>query len=213
KEIIRLANKAAKPVIVATQMLLSMVDNARPTRAEVTDVANAILDGADAIMFSEETAIGNFPLEVVRTAKRIARVTEKELLKPGCQAEQTRNSVRSSGEIEDMISSATYDVLDNGSVKLAVTPTSTGATARRISRLRPRQWIVAVTDNHTVRNVLNLSFGVLPIFTTRIPAESCALSEFLRAQGLTARGHRLVITAGWPGVPGSTNSLHVVDIV
>ncbi len=212
KEIIAKANMLAKPVIVATQMLLSMVENTRPTRAEVTDVANAILDGADAVMFSEETAVGVAPVEVVRTARRIARRTERELLRPGCRAEQIRTNVRVSDQIEDMISSATHDVLANRSVALAVTPTSTGTTARRISRLRPRQWVVAITDNPTVRNILALSFGVLPLLAERIPPDRRAIAAFLRERGLAGRGDRLVVTNGEPGIPGSTNSLHVIDL-
>ncbi len=213
KRIIRVANMQAKPVIVATQMLESMVDNLRPTRAEVTDVANAILDGADAIMFSEETAVGKYPVEVVKMAVKIARITETELVQPGSMAELIREVIRQSDRIDDMISIATYDILCNRSVDFVVTPTTTGTTARRISRLRPEQWIIAVTDNYTVRNILNLSFGVYPIYMSRLNIVGDELTQFLSALDVVTPGDRIVITSGMPfGVPGTTNSLKVIDV-
>ena len=214
KDIIHRANMAAKPVIVATQMLLSMVDNARPTRAEVTDVANAILDGADAIMFSEETAIGHDPVAVVRIAKKIARQTERGLVKSGGVALEVRAAIRSEDSIDDLISSATCDVLENRTVDLAVTPTATGATARRIARLRPRPWIVAVTDNQTVRNILALSSGVFPLYVSSVSLSDHELAELLKGAGLIRSGtRRLVITAGsLSGVAGTTNSLKIIDV-
>ncbi len=213
KRIIRIANMRAKPVIVATQMLESMVDNLRPTRAEVTDVANAILDGADAIMFSEETAVGKYPVEVVKMAMKIAKITEHELVQPGSMAELVRKVIRRSDRIDDMISIATYDILCNESVDFVVTPTSSGTTARRISRLRPRQWIIAVTDNSTVRNILNLSFGVFPMYMSRLNVVGNELTQFLEAEGIVKKDDRIVITSGMPfGVPGTTNSLKVIDV-
>ncbi len=213
KRIIRLANMYARPVVVATQMMESMVDNLRPTRAEVTDVANAILDGADAIMFSEETAVGKYPLEVVKMAMKIALMTEQELLETGAMSEVIREMVRDSKRIDDMISIATYDVLCNVSVDYVVTPTTSGTTARRISRLRPYQWILAVTDNLTVRNVMNLSFGVYPLYMSRLNIVGNDLTSFLEAQGILKKGNRIVITSGMPfGVPGTTNSLKVIDV-
>ncbi len=214
KDIIRRANLAAKPVIVATQMLLSMVDNARPTRAEVTDVANAILDGADAIMFSEETAIGHDPVAVVRIAKKISRRTERGLVKSGGVALAVRAAIRSEDSIADLISSATCDVLENRTVDLAVTPTATGTTARRIARLRPRPWIVAITDNPTVRNILALSSGVFPLGVPSVALSDLELAGLLKGAGLLRPGtRRLVITAGsLCGVTGTTNSLKIIDV-
>jgi len=214
KDIIHRANLAAKPVIVATQMLLSMVDNARPTRAEVTDVANAILDGADAIMFSEETAIGHDPVAVVRIAKKIARQTERGLAKSGGVALAVRAAIRSEDSIDNLISRAACDVLENRTVDLAVTPTATGTTARRIARLRPRPWIVAVTDNPTVRNILALSSGVFPLEVPSVALSDLELAEQLKIAGLIRGGpRRLVITAGTMfGVAGTTNSLKIIDV-
>jgi pyruvate kinase len=214
KDIIRRANLAAKPVIVATQMLLSMVDNTRPTRAEVTDVANAILDGADAIMFSEETAIGHDPVAVVRIAHKIARQTERGLVKSGGVALAVRAAIRSEDTIADLISSATCDVLENRTVDLAVTPTATGTTARRIARLRPRPWIVAITDKATVRNILALSSGVFPLQVPSVALSDSELAELLKSAGLLRSGQRrLVITAGsLSGVAGTTNSLKIIDV-
>ncbi len=213
KKIVYQANLSAKPVIVATQMLESMVDNLRPTRAEVTDVANAILDGADAVMFSEETAVGRYPLEVIKMAMRIAKTTERTLVRPGHMAEAVRNMLRNSDRIDDMISVATYDILCNKGVDVVVTPTSSGATARRIARLRPKQWIIAVTDDYSVRNILNLSFGVYPLYMRRLSVVGSELVRFLEAEGIVKNGDRIVITSGMPfGVPGTTNSLKVTDV-
>ncbi len=214
KDIIHRANMAAKPVIVATQMLLSMVDYARPTRAEVTDVANAILDGADAIMFSEETAIGHDPVAVVRIAQKIARQTERRLAKSGGVALEIRAAIRSEDSIDDLVSSATCDVLENRTVDLAITPTATGTTARRIARMRPRPWIVAITDNQTVRNILALSFGVFPLEVPSVALSDLELAELLKGAGLIRSGtRRLVITAGTLlGVAGTTNSLKIIDV-
>ncbi len=213
KEIVHLANMEAKPVIVATQMLESMVDNLRPTRAEVTDIANAILDGADAIMFSEETAIGKHPLEVVKTAIKIAKLTEHRLLEPGSMAQQIREKIRHSKRIDDMISIATYDILSNKTVSFVVAPTTTGMTALRISRIRPRQWILAITDNYTVRNILNISFGVMPMYMGRLTLVKDEFTKFLEGEGILNSGDRIVITSGTLfGVPGSTNSLKVIDV-
>ncbi|MBU2538619.1 MAG: pyruvate kinase [Proteobacteria bacterium] len=214
KDIIHRANVTAKPVIVATQMMLSMVDNARPTRAEVTDVANAILDGADAIMFSEETAIGHDPVAVVRIAKKIARQTERRLVKSGGVALEVRAAIRSEDSIDDLISSATCDVLENRTVDLAVTPTATGTTARRIARLRPRPWIVAITDNPTVRNILTLSSGVFPLGVPSVALSDFELAKRIKDAGLLRPGtRRLVITAGsLLGVAGTTNSLKIIDV-
>lgn len=214
KDIIHRANVAAKPVIVATQMMLSMVDNARPTRAEVTDVANAILDGADAIMFSEETAVGHDPVAVVRIAKKIARQTERRLVKSGGVALEVRAAIRSEDSIDDLISSATCDVLENRTVDLAVTPTATGTTARRIARLRPRPWIVAITDNPTARNILALSSGVFPLGVPSVALSDFELAMRIKDAGLLRPGtRRLVITAGsLLGVAGTTNSLKIIDV-
>ena len=214
KDIIHRANMAAKPVIVATQMMLSMVDNARPTRAEVTDVANAILDGADAIMFSEETAIGHDPAAVVRIAKKIAHQTERRLVKSGGVALEVRAAIRSEDSIDDLISSATCDILENRTIDLALTPTASGTTARRIARMRPRPWIVAVSENQTVRNVLAISFGVFPIWVPSVDLTDSDLAELLRGAGLIRSGtRRLVITSGTQcGVAGTTNSLKIIDV-
>lgn len=214
KDIIHRANLAAKPVIVATQMMLSMVDNARPTRAEVTDVANAILDGADAIMFSEETAVGHDPVAVVRIAQKIAHQTEKRLVKSGAIALEVRAAIRSEDNIDDLVSSAACDVMENRTVDLAVTPTATGTTARRIARLRPRPWIVAITDNPTARNILALSSGVFPLEVPSVALSDFELAQRIKDAGLLRPGtRRLVITAGTLlGVAGTTNSLKIIDV-
>ncbi|MBU1404166.1 MAG: hypothetical protein KKE82_12025, partial [Proteobacteria bacterium] len=138
----------------------------------------------------------------------------RRLVKSGGVALEVRAAIRSEDSIDDLISSATCDVLENRTVDLAVTPTATGATARRIARLRPRPWIVAVTDNQTVRNILALSSGVFPLYVSSVSLSDRELAELLKSAGLIRSGtRRLVITAGsLTGVAGTTNSLKIIDV-
>ncbi|OQY37179.1 MAG: pyruvate kinase [Anaerolineaceae bacterium 4572_5.2] len=164
KQLIRQANLAAKPVITATQMLESMTRNRRPTRAEVTDVANAILDGSDAIMLSGETAIGDYPAETVAVMARIAQRTEET-----CTAEFGISDLlklqQDRGDIsrEDLVSSNIFLMAKTLNPALIFIPSLGGATARRVTRFRLSQWIVAPSRKKSACQQLQFSYGVYPV--------------------------------------------------
>jgi len=206
KRIIAAANRAAKPVITATQMLLSMVSHSRPSRAEATDVANAILDGTDAVMLSEETAAGQFPVEAVKFLDRVSRVTEANFP----YSEWLRARAASSGqEIPQAVSYAACDMAMDLEAQAILTNTESGSTARLISRFRPRAPIVAVTPRAETWRRLCLTWGVFPLLAPPIQDTDHMLrvveEEALKA-GLLNHGDRVIITAGTPiGTTGSTN--------
>lgn len=211
KRIILEALARGKPVITATQMLESMLHQPEPTRAEASDVANAILDGTSAIMLSGETAIGAFAVEAVETMDRIARAVEPSL--------GYRHQLPSAGEeptIGQAMSNASCDIAEALAARAMLVPTSTGRTASAVARLRPRRPIVALTHHDHCLQQLALEWGVVPL---RIPettdvAELWALSlDAARRSGLVEPGDRVVITAGTAvNVPGSTNTIRV-DVV
>jgi pyruvate kinase len=211
KRIILEALGRGKPVITATQMLESMLHQPEPTRAEASDVANAILDGTSAIMLSGETAIGAYAVEAVETMDRIARAVEPSL--------GYRHQLPSAGEqptIGQAMSNASCDIAEALAARAMLVPTSTGRTASAVARLRPRRPIVALTPHDHCLQQLALEWGVVPL---RIPqttdvAELWALSlDAARRSGLVESGDRVVITAGTAvNVPGSTNTIRV-DVV
>ncbi len=206
KEAIALANRLAKPVITATQMLRSMVDSLVPTRAEATDVANAVLDGTDAVMLSEETAVGRHPVEAVRVMRRIATEAERLLGPRRCEP---------GADPADVIAQAACDLATHLHAGAIVVPTRTGATARRIAERRPRIPIVALTPDDTVRRRLSLVWGVTAL-TAPWPSHDVDtvlgyFREPVRATGLVAAGTPVVLTAGWP-VAGTTNLVHVTTL-
>ncbi|RPF28157.1 pyruvate kinase [Georgenia muralis] len=210
KRAIELARRNAKPVIVATQMLESMITSPRPTRAEASDVANAILDGADAVMLSGETSVGDFPIETVRTMARIVENTEEnggERIAPLGSSPHTRGGVitRAAAEIGEMLE-----------VKYLVTFTESGDSARRMSRLRSPIPLLAFTPSTDTRNRLALSWGVQ---TYTVPSVTHTddmvnqVDQLLQTTGLADEGDRVVIVAGMPpGTVGSTNSIRVHKI-
>ncbi len=210
KEIISKCNIAGKPVVTATQMLDSMIRNPRPTRAESTDVANAILDGTDAIMLSGETAAGEYPVEAVRTMATIAKTTENTLDHERILNEREKTLKR---DVTFVVSHATVSSANNLDAKAIITATSSGFTAKKISNLRPKAHIVAACTKNSVRRKLELFWGV-----TTIPAEKhdnieqifdYSLSTTLEA-GYIERGDMIVFTAGVPvGVAGATNLMRV----
>jgi pyruvate kinase len=207
KSIIRMCNTLGKPVITATQMLQRMVDNPRPTRAEATDVANAILDGTDAVMLSEETAVGKYPAESVVMMDRIARSAESAL-----DVVKFENIPIESGT-SDAISRASYFVAKEIGAAAIITPTWSGSTACRVSRFRPKQPILATTPNEAALDFLSLCWGVIPIF---IPP-SANLDEMIRVSidaalrgGYVDHGQQVIITGGMPlHVAGKTNFIKV----
>jgi pyruvate kinase len=213
KQIIAAANRAGKPVITATQMLLSMVSHSRPSRAEATDVANAILDGTDAVMLSEETAAGEYPEAAVRFLDRVSRVTEANF--PHTAWLRARE-LSGRQEIPEAISYAACEMALDLEAAAILTNTEGGGTARLISRFRPRTPIVAVTPREDTWRRLCLSWGVFPLLTPPIRDTDHMLrlveEEALKA-GMLNHGDRVIITTGTPiGTRGSTNLIKA-DIV
>lgn len=210
KMIINKAGIKGKPVITATQMLESMIENARPTRAEVTDVANAIFDGTDAVMLSGETAIGKYPLQAVEMMNRIALSTE-EVLPYEDILRQRRAAM--SNTIPDAIShAACYTALDINA-KAIICCTQSGYTARMVAKYRPRPMIIAVTPQETTYRRLALSWSTLPLKTVQTENTDDMIEKAISAAkeaGLVAAGDNVVITAGVPagthiGLSGRTN--------
>jgi len=209
KRLISEANQQGKPVITATQMLESMVHAPRPTRAEASDVANAILDGTDAVMLSAETAIGRYPVEAVRAMDRIIREMERHPLR-------LREERRAAGQgvaTEDAIAWGTAAVARMLRTPLIVTLTQGGFTARKVAALRPPVPILAVTTVRTTYHQLALVWGVLPVLVDRVPGYD-AMLEVVRSlilkRSLAKQGECIVVTAGLPWeVSGSTNLIKV----
>jgi pyruvate kinase len=212
KMLIRKANQAGKPVITATQMLRSMVDSPRPTRAEVTDVANAILDGTDAVMLSEETAVGRYPARAVAMLTRIADTAEGDEYFDGMRARDLGDAAR----LQDVISREAVDIADALKVRAIVCPTLSGATPRRVSRYRPRQAIIAVSPDRRVVRRLSLSWGVTAHLGDQQESTDQLVEqveERVRRLGLVSHGDRVVFIGGSPaGVAGSTNFVRVDEI-
>lgn len=210
KHMIALCNRMGKPVITATQMLDSMIRSPRPTRAEASDVANAIFDGTDAVMLSGETASGKYPLESVRTMARIACRTEQAL---EYQEIFRRRDVAKTPSVTDAISHATVQAATDLGAAAIITSTQSGSTARMVSRYRPEAPVIAVTTDAVVARRLNLSWGVHPMLgeptSNTDEMINCSVARALDA-GLIKNGDLVVLTAGVPvGVPGTTNLLKV----
>ena len=207
KRCVELARDAAKPVIVATQMLDSMISNSSPTRAEATDCANAVLDGADALMLSGETSIGAFAIEAVLTMARIIERTEElglERIRPLINAPRTKGGA---------ITRAAADVGAIVGAKFLVTFTQSGDSAQRISRLRSPIPILAITPETGTYNRLALSWGVEPLLTAMVKHtdEMVLQADKMLLEGNRAQeGELVMIVAGSPpGIPGSTNAMRV----
>jgi len=210
KEIIKKCNLIGKPVITATQMLESMVDNPRPTRAEVTDIANAIFDGTDAIMLSGETAIGKHPLESVKIMNKIAVETEKALDYKKILRERAL-SVEPTAS--DAISHATCQIAQDLKAAAIVTFTFSGSTARMVARYRPHVPIIARSPNESTVKKLTLFWGVYPLKSLDIKNTDGMVEKAKKAAletGLVHQGEKIVITAGIPfRIPGTTNLIKV----
>ncbi|MBN2298207.1 MAG: pyruvate kinase [Deltaproteobacteria bacterium] len=216
KQLTLKANYHAKPVITATQMLESMTANTRPTRAEVTDVANAILDGTDAVMLSEETAIGSYPVEAVRMLVKISKETEKH--KGSVPSGMSiPNAIRRSLErigvsIEDALSLDVANTLNTLKIRCVLVPTLTGSTARRISRFKGGTWIIALCLDDAVLKSLNLSYGVLPVMTDPDCSEEQMIG-YLREQNLVKPNDSLLMVSAMPfGGIGRENSLKIIKL-
>lgn len=215
KKIIEQCNYAGKVVIIATQMLESMINNPRPTRAEVSDVANAIFDGADAIMLSGETAAGNYPVEVVETMAKIAKRAEESL--PYAEILRKKRLSRTQS-VTDAISFATCATAENLGAAAIITATRTGLTSKMVAKYRPEANIIAATPDGNMLNRLALVWGVYPVLINETVGTDDLFEESIsRAleQGYINYGDLLVLTAGTPSLSGGTNLLkvHVVGDV
>jgi pyruvate kinase len=209
KDLIARANRANKPVITATQMLESMISSARPTRAETTDVANAILDGTDAVMLSGETARGAYPVEAVRVMATIAQQVEPRYPHEEMRVRRLAGCER---VVETMIAEAAARVTTELGIRSIVTGTTTGATATLISSFRPRAQIIAMTPVAEVASRLALVWGVEAIVVEpyNYLETLIALTEARMLQsGLGRSGEDVAITSGMPVGAGGTNVLKV----
>lgn len=211
KKIIEKCNMEGKPVITATQMLDSMMRNPRPTRAETTDVANAIFDGTDAIMLSGETAVGHYPVESVTYMAKIAVATE-EVLKYDDILDSRIKSVVEQG-VTEAVSHATARAALDLNASAILTATSSGFTARKVSKLRPKSAIIACTTTESVRRWINLLWGVYPMIIDDADSTDKIFDiavETSKERGLIADGDIVVISAGVPvGISGATNLMKV----
>jgi pyruvate kinase len=207
KEIIKQSIDFAKPVITATQMLESMISNPVPTRAEASDVANAIYDSSDAIMLSGETAIGKHPLRSINTMHRIARTTEAAI------SHNKKEISAAHGRISDAISHAACAIAEVLEARAILTPTSSGSTALQVSRMRTFVPQVALSPDNDVINQLAIAWGVMPYMINPARDTDDMFEKAIavtRDSGLAEKGDEIVITAGVPvNVAGTTNLIKV----
>jgi pyruvate kinase len=212
KRIVREARKAGKPVIVATQMLESMVTAPTPTRAEASDVATAVFDGADAVMLSAETAAGQYPMEAVTIMDRIARQVEQDTLYRQMVDAQAPDTVKETGS--DALTLAARQVAETLNASAIVTFTSTGSTTLRAARMRPGVPILCVTRDERVARRMMMAYGVTAVLNAGYDSfqeKVAGASEVAVAAGFAKAGDTLVMTAG-DNAPGSTNVLRIVNV-
>ncbi len=219
KRLIQKANVMGRPVITATQMLESMTQNVRPTRAEVNDVANAILDGTDAIMLSQETAIGEYPVETVCMMAKIALTTENQRDQgqlPDDEGRQINNIVAQCQAltITDVTSLNAFRATRELDIRYILTPTTSGSTARRISRFKPHCWILSFSAHPQVCDFLNFSYGVQPFFLNKKTAhDPQSVFKNLRKHHLIKKGDTVILTERRLSPhPGDTDSLGIVTL-
>ncbi len=209
KKLIRKANATGKPVITATQMLRSMVDHTQPTRAEVTDVVNAIYDGTDAVMLSEETASGQFPVEAFQMMAKIAQSAEEEFPHPLFLRREAGKGMN----LQQALTYAASSLAEDVGAKVITTPTESGSTARWVSKLRPHQPILALSQHLSTVRRLNLCWGVYPVLVSswKDTDEMLERSKKMPKElGMATQGDKIVIIAGIPiSIPGTTNLIKV----
>lgn len=209
KRLVKKCNEAGKPVIIATQMLDSMIRNPRPTRAEATDVANAVLDGADAVMLSGETAAGRYPVESVETMDRIARSAESEY---------TRSVREFYGDdtITNVVSFSSCSAANRLGAAAIITPTESGYTPRMVSKYRPHAVIIAVSSHDWVQRQLVLTRGVVPLLMPELPDFDQTVNECILSAvkcGYVKKGDAVVITNGLPATGKSnTNTMRIEEV-
>lgn len=211
KRVVRDVRERGKPIVVATQMLESMIENARPTRAEASDVATAVYDGADCVMLSAETAAGAYPVRAVEMMNRITCRTEEDETYQRMMRDAHPDTI---GNSSDAITTAAYFVAQDVDAKVIVTYTTSGSTALRAARQRPAVPILCLSPSLEVARRLSISYGVRGIFDPGTaddfsgPAKHA--STIVRESGFAQKGDKFVMTAGVPfGTPGSTNTLRI----
>lgn len=213
KRVILATRKAGKPVITATQMLRSMVESPRPTRAEATDVANAVLDGTDALMLSDETAMGRFPKEAVQILDRIARATEPSIREHNFLEEPMSDALPST---KAAVSRSACWLARDLKAAAIVASTSSGSTARLVARFRPSRPIVGLTPNLLTQRQLSLSWGVFPVLVDAFEDTDKMFSvarSWTLSNKMAQAGDRIILTAGIPlTVAGTTNLLRVMEL-
>ena len=212
KRLVRSANLLGKPVITATQMLESMMENARPTRAEATDVANAVIDGTDCVMLSGESAMGKYPVEAVRTLARIAEAAEPH--RAGQFAREAMRSVIDSGDVApaDLVVMSIENILSRMSVAAVVVPTRTGSTARQLARLRLPVWVTAAGTREETCQGLQFSYGIFPEKLEAAPADWRAWAKGWVA-GKGVPGDYLILYEGpSPEHPDVAQRIEVIDL-
>jgi pyruvate kinase len=212
KELTHMANKLGKPVITATQMLESMVENFRPTRAEATDVANAILDGTDCIMLSEESAMGKFPVEAASVLSRIAEATEPHRSEFMEVSEMKACGVQYQQMLPDIISQNVKQTVESIEPAAVIVHTQTGYTARMISRFKLPVWITAVSKKKQTCQQLIFTYGILPIHINEIPHDWNVFAvDLLKNYGL--EGTKVVLTEGpSPDNPHINPRVEIIDL-
>jgi pyruvate kinase len=212
KELIRRANLLGKPVITATQMLESMVRNRRPTRAESTDVANAILDGTDCVMLSEESAMGKYPVDAVAMLAKIA--AEIEPYRPGLRAREILKEFDNKRDIStrDLLTMSVETIVERVSPALVLVPSLTGGTARSITRFRLPVWIAAVSSDEKICRQLIFSYGIYPIFEPDPPEVwNDFARDWLRSHGVD--GDFVILSTGpSPKYPEGNNRIEIIDL-
>jgi pyruvate kinase len=211
KKLIKMCNAAGKPVITATQMLESMQENPRPTRAEVSDVANAIYDGTDAIMLSGESAQGKYPEEAVMTMNKIALKAESQL----DYGHLLRRAIRTSDDnTSEAICMSVAQIATNFNVSAIIAFTETGGTANRMSRYKPECPIIAATPYEKTVRKLAISWGVKPVLVNEMKSKEGLVNlanVVAKENGITA-GEKVLVTGGTPGVVGQTNYLELITV-
>ena len=215
KTLIEKCRVAGKPVITATQMLDSMINNPRPTRAESSDVANAVIDGTDAVMLSGETAAGKYPMEAVNVMDKICRRVEEHRTKLYNSLAFDKPEWKEKQVVESL-SYSCVSIAENVEAKVIGTLTNSGSTARRIAKFRPKAPIIAFTESQKVRRQLNLVWGVHSVRVEKIFDTDMGvklMEEFLQENGFVKKGDRAILTTGIPiAKRGSTNMIKVSTI-
>lgn len=212
KKLMVQANRLGKPVITATQMLESMTDNPRPTRAEATDVANSILDGTDCVMLSGESAMGQYPVEAVDMLAKIAASIELDRTGYTLQEEFRAGTNKNDSSLTDLIALGVETALKHITPATVIVPTLSGATARKIARFRLPVWITSVSPNETTCQELQFSYGVCPVHEPNYPEDWKAFArKWLRSQGID--GHLVVLTEGPSSKhPDANNRMEIIDL-